>query len=54
VREGEQLVIETMEQGSVELMTGFTCITDFFRFDPIAVMLIDLCAEMVMTILSCR
>jgi len=44
VREGEQLVIETMEQASVELMTGFTRITDFFRFDPIAVMLTDLCA----------
>jgi len=45
VREGEQLVIETMEQASVELMTGFTRITDFFRFDPIAVMLTDLCAD---------
>ena len=46
MREGEQLVIETMEQASVELMTGFTRITDFFRFDPIAVMLTatDLCA----------
>jgi len=44
VREGEQLVIETMEQVSVELITGFTRITDFFRFDPIAVMLTDLCA----------
>jgi len=44
VREGEQQVIETMEQASVELMTGFTRITDCFRLDPIAVMLTDLCA----------
>jgi len=44
VREDEQLVIETMEQASVEFMTGFTRITDFFCCDPIAVMLTDLCA----------
>ena len=44
VREGEQLVIETMEQASVELMTCFTRITDFFCSDPIAVMLTNLYA----------
>jgi len=44
VREGEQLVIQIMEQASFELMTGFTRITDFFRFDAITVMLTDLCA----------
>ena len=44
VREGEQLVIQTMEQASVELMTGFTRTSHFFRFDPIEVMLIDICA----------
>ena len=44
VREGEHLVIGTMEQASVELMTGLTRITNFFRFDPIDVMLTDLCA----------
>jgi len=44
VREGEHLVIEIMEQASIELMTSFTRVTDFFRFDAIAVMLTDLCA----------
>ena len=44
VRKGKQLVIEMMDQASVELMTDFTHITDFFRFDPIVVMLTDLCA----------
>ena len=32
VREGEQMVIETMEHASVELMTGFTRITYLFPF----------------------
>jgi len=37
-------VLEKMEEASVELMAGFTRTRHFFRFDPIEVMLIDICA----------
>jgi len=43
VREGEKLVIEIMEEVSVELFTGFTRIINFFRFDAIEIMLTDIC-----------